>query len=329
MESHNILIVEDEQTLRNSMVRGLSRLSGVHAMDAGTVQEAKRLLRRCTPELVISDLDLPDGSGIEVAAEADLLGLRIPIVFVSAYVGRFRHRIPNRAEVEVHEKPIALERLRGLVEEKLGLGMDDNAPVSPFGVTDYVQLAGMGRHTVVIEVRSMAGEGRLIIKGGELWSAVDSLGSGVDAFRRLVLLRAVHVLCRTLDHGEIPARNIDGSAEAVLLDVARTIDEMQHALQEPPSTLDDGWGDVLDEAPPPPQPSRPRAKTLPSAAEVAPPPENARPAHFDDAFERGVDALLLKDYPAALAAFLDAEQLRPGDRRVLVNLRRLHDMGFA
>ena len=39
--------------------------------------------------------------------------------------------------------------------------------------------------------------------------------------------------------------------------------------------------------------------------------------------ERGVDALLAKDYPRAQREFAEANGLSPGDRRVLANLERL------
>ena len=50
---------------------------------------------------------------------------------------------------------------------------------------------------------------------------------------------------------------------------------------------------------------------------------------FDEAFERGVDSLLTKDYKAAYIAFSEAERLSAGDRRVRANLERLRAMGFS
>ena len=50
---------------------------------------------------------------------------------------------------------------------------------------------------------------------------------------------------------------------------------------------------------------------------------------FDELFERGVDALLAKDYARALAAFREANELSPDDRRVVANLTRLKEMGFV
>lgn len=327
--SRSILIVEDEQTLRLSMVRGLSKLEGVEVDGAATVREAKRALGERRPELVISDLDLPDGSGIEVAAELDRLGLRVPVVYVSAYIGRYKHRLPNRADVEVYEKPLPLDRLRALVEAKLGLDGDAN-PISPFAVADYVQLAGMGRHSVVIEVLSPAGRGRLIIKSGEVWSAEDRLGKGLDAFRRIAFLGAAQVTCRTLGKSEIPPRDIDGSVESVLLDVARRLDEAERDQSE--AGVDDGWADVFGESEGtrhvttrPPR----RWSSLPPAAPTTLPSMSSLPRTFEETFDRGVDALLAKDYRRAYDIFLEAERLDPTDRRVVANLTRLRDMGFS
>ncbi len=337
--ARNILLVEDENTLRLSMARGLSKLPGVEVGDAATVREAKALLHRSPPDLVISDLDLPDGSGIEVAVEMERLGIRVPVVYVSAYVGKFRHRLPTRGDVEVFEKPLALEKLRSVVEQKLGLA-GEAAPISPFGVADYVQLASMGRHSVVIDVRCAGGGGRIVIKGGEAWSAQDRLGTGLPAFRRLAFLGAAQVTCRTLGKNEIPARNVAGSAESVLLEIACDLDESGRAPAAA-ETVDDGWGDVFLDSPARRKTTRPPPAKGARRSSVCPPPPSATPVaalaagtsvlarRFDDVFERGVDALLAKDYATAYAAFLEANDLSPDDRSVQANLARLRSMGFS
>lgn len=332
----SILVVEDETALRLSMVRGLSKLPGLRIRDTGTVREGKEAVQGERPDLIISDLDLPDGLGIELAAEVDRLGMQIPIVFVSAYVGKFRHRMPSRGDFEVYEKPLALERLRAVVEEKLSLRVDTG--MSPFGVADYVQLAAMGRHSVLIDVVSAVGRGEILIKRGEVWSAKDRLGRGLEAFRRLAFLGTAQVTCRTLDPQKAPPRDIEGSAESVLLDAARSHDE---AGRESSAGIDDGWSDVWGDEPAQGRgangrTSSPPEAALPNRGPVGRPP-SIRPIglsppvadRFGDAFDRGVDALLAKDYSTARAAFVEANELAPNDRRVLANLARLREMGFS
>ncbi|MFO0664218.1 MAG: response regulator [Polyangiaceae bacterium] len=141
-DSRAILVVEDEDALRLSMVRGLSKVAGVVVHGAASLGEARVLLRSIKPALVVSDLDLPDGLGISLAVEMEHIGLRSPIVFVSAYVRKFHQRLAG-GNFEVYEKPVSLDRLREIALEKIGDGA--MAPPSPFGVADFVQLAGMGR----------------------------------------------------------------------------------------------------------------------------------------------------------------------------------------
>lgn len=296
-----ILLVEDEQTLRQTTARGLAKLGTVEVVEAATVREAKQLLERRTPALVISDLDLPDGSGLEVLTEIDRLTMRVPVLFVSAFLGKYRSRLPSRSDIEIFEKPITLEQLRRLVEDRLGVGVASDT--SPFTAADYVQLAAMGHHSVVIELRSATVRGRVVVNAGELWSAGDTRGHGADAFRRLAFASDVQVTCRTLAKHDLPTRDIvGGSAESLLLDAARELDEASrngtHAVATPPPTPADA-------------------------------PSRIKTDGFAAAFEAGVDALLRKDYARAYQSFVAASQIVPDDRQVIANLQRLRAMGYS
>ncbi len=347
-----LLIVEDEPVLRASMVKGLSRLPSVTIFDAGTLREAKRLAQLHRPILVISDLDLPDGSGIEMASTLDEAGLRVPILFVSAYVREYRGRLPKRPGIEVYEKPLPLERLRAAVEAHLGVAPES----SPFGVIDYVQLAGMGRRSVVLEVRGrLAGNGRIVIRAGEVWHASDERGEGMEAFKRLAFLKDAVVTCRSFERRDSSPRIIQGGCESVLLEAARLYDESGAVQSESEpdelfTDIDDNW-----EQRPNTDPNRsgviertelrvdegrdlrrePANDAATGSGEIA--QVNLRDlttsrrteATFSEAYERGVDALLAKDFHKAFAAFREARELDTEDRHVEANLARLREMGFG
>jgi CheY-like chemotaxis protein len=339
-----VLVVEDEPVLRASMVRGLSKLPGIEIVDAGTVRDARELMRAYPPALVISDLDLPDGSGVEVASELERMGRRVPVVFVTAYLGRYRTKVPERPNFEIHEKPLALDRLRRIISGHLGALESES---HPFGLVDYVQLAGMGRRSVVIDVRGhLRGIGRVVIRDGELWSASDEQGRGLEAFRRLAFLQNATIACRAAQEAEHVPRDVQGSAESVLLDVLREYDEARHAqrestvteiprprwpsLQPPPKKdsfgegepssgirdhddeLGSGWDDVLEE---------PEAGTGTLEVSAA--------ASFAAIYESALDALLAKRHREAYRHFEAANRLVPDDPVVVANLSRLRAMGFA
>ena len=60
-----ILVVEDEAATRRFLADNLCA-DGYEPLEAATLAEAARLLRRAHPDLVLLDLGLPDGDGIEL-----------------------------------------------------------------------------------------------------------------------------------------------------------------------------------------------------------------------------------------------------------------------
>lgn len=288
-----VLVVEDEPMLRESVVTGLSRLSGVAVTGVGTVTGALVEISARPPAVVISDIDLPDRSGIELLGELGARGLKPYVVFVSAYVNAYRAQIPRHAGVEVLEKPVTLETLRGIVQQHVGVVSDSS---SPFGVADYLQLATLGRHSVVLEVGGSV-TGAIVVMNGEAWSAADARGDGMDAFRRLALASGVMVRCMTLV-GDPGPRNLTGSGESLLLECARLADEASRGK--------------------PPAPGAGAASDDPLADEPEP--------SFEGLFERGVEASLAKQHQAALDAFRQALALRPDDAKTRVNIQRLEKL---
>ena len=178
-------------------------------------------------------------------------------------------------------------------------GQSDEA--GPFSVADYVQLAGLGGHSVVVSVQGGWGaRGEIVVRDGQIWWAKDALGEGEEAFRRLIIAGGLEAKaparCRPLGAVPVP-RNIQTPLASLLLDTARAWDEGLRDAQPstPPTQLEDAL--CRD--------------------------------HFDAFFEEGVDALLRKDYTEAYAAFSAAGALRPTDSLVQANLQRLRQLGYG
>lgn len=311
-----VLIIEDEAMLRSSMARSLSKVTNLEVVTAASLTEGLALIDAGAPQLILSDIDLPDRSGLELIGELGQRHLRVPIVYISAYLTAYRAQIPRHANVEVLEKPVGIEELREVVRRHLS-PTSSASGITPFGVADYLQLAGMGRHSVNIEVR---GRGGIVVKDGELWSAKDDEGDGEQAFYRLALLSGVEVTCQALADDPGP-RRLKGSASELLLEAARRADESGNAPPAPaskrrgepgPASQGDevGFGFTelaLEEAPLRPTP-------IPGLES------------FDALWDQGVEALLHRRYDEALKAFNQCNQLRPDDRRVLANLARLQTL---
>ena len=362
-----LLVVEDEPVLRISLVRGLTKLQGVTAVGAGTIAEALEIIENEPPQLIVSDIDLPDGSGLELISVLDQKSLKIPVIYASAYVAKYRVQIPTRSNIAVREKPIPLAEIRQMVIDRLSVASSEQSKAAPFDATDYLQLACMCRKSVDIVVHQEAEEvGHIIIRDGELWGAVKGQQQGEEALRELVFATGVEVSCVGIRRPQTK-RTIHQSWESILLEAARLHDEGE---APPTSPFDDEGAvtfefDQVDEAPPktssPPVASTPAVSTettesrptlvfdyekrerrlreyeesqypkrnLESRSETAPAASNYVKIRFDELYEEGVDALLVRDYPRALEAFKECNSLVPTDSRVIANLKRLTDMGYT
>ena len=81
-----LLVVDDHEVVRQGLVALLDRRDGFQVVaEAGTVAEALEQARRHEPEIVIMDVRLPDGSGIEACREirAELPGTKV--VMLTSY----------------------------------------------------------------------------------------------------------------------------------------------------------------------------------------------------------------------------------------------------
>jgi two-component system, NarL family, response regulator DevR len=81
-----LLVVDDHEVVRQGLVALLDRREGFQVVaEAGTVAEAIEQARRFVPDIVIMDVRLPDGSGIEACREirAELPATRV--VMLTSY----------------------------------------------------------------------------------------------------------------------------------------------------------------------------------------------------------------------------------------------------
>jgi DNA-binding response OmpR family regulator len=77
-----VLVVDDEPIVREVVVRYLER-DGYDALEADDVESARDLLRRHSPSLVVLDIMLPGGDGLELCREIRG-GSEVPIIMLTA-----------------------------------------------------------------------------------------------------------------------------------------------------------------------------------------------------------------------------------------------------
>ncbi|MDH3198293.1 MAG: sigma-54 dependent transcriptional regulator [Candidatus Krumholzibacteria bacterium] len=108
----SILIIDDEKTIRWSLGEALGE-SGYDVTDADGVAEGVRAFRDKSPDLVLLDMKLPDGSGIDVLKSVKAEDPGVPVIMMTAY-GEVETAVEAMkcGAYDFILKPYALEKLK-------------------------------------------------------------------------------------------------------------------------------------------------------------------------------------------------------------------------
>ncbi len=140
MPARRILVVEDDPAIRRGVVDAL-RHEGYAPTEAGTFQDAIREATRGSHELLLLDLVLPGGDGLDVLAEARRGAPDLPVIVLTAR-GQEEDRIRGlRLGADDYVvKPFSLRELLARVEAVLRRSAErSSGPVrvhGPGGVAD-------------------------------------------------------------------------------------------------------------------------------------------------------------------------------------------------
>src|SRR3982751_2263371 len=90
LAGRNVLVIEDHKDSRDLLATILASLEA-HVVTAGTVEQAMHEVRLCRPHLIVSDIKLPDGTGIDFIKwlRTQPRGGRIPSIAVTAWGNHF------------------------------------------------------------------------------------------------------------------------------------------------------------------------------------------------------------------------------------------------
>lgn len=123
-----ILVVDDEADLRELLEISLRRM-GHDVVLAGGLAEAREALSRQRFALVLTDMRLGDGLGIELVRQLSATADRTPVAVITAY-GSAENAVEalKAGAFDYIAKPLSLDQLRSLVLNALGRQQRDPDP---------------------------------------------------------------------------------------------------------------------------------------------------------------------------------------------------------
>lgn len=190
-----ILVVDDEADLRELLDITIRRM-GHEVVTAPSLAAARAALARTPFSLVLTDMRLGDGLGIELVRELAAAPQRIPVAVVTAYGSADNAVEALKAGAFDHiAKPVALEQLRTLVMNALDRNGRPPAPQECGMLTDLLP----GRSAAIAAVhralpllaRSMAP----VVIGGESGSGKERAARAVHALSARAAKPFVAVNC--------------------------------------------------------------------------------------------------------------------------------------
>jgi two-component system response regulator PilR (NtrC family) len=135
-----VLLVDDEPDLLDLMELTLVKM-GLDTERAASVAEARQRLAARHFDLCLTDMRLPDGSGLDVVACANQHKLPVPVAVITAFgsAGNAVEALKAGA-FDYLAKPVALDQLRGLVKSVLRVPLaSTGAPHALIGDSSAMQ----------------------------------------------------------------------------------------------------------------------------------------------------------------------------------------------
>lgn len=315
-DSRIALVVEDDPIARLVVVKTLANLPNTAVIGVATVAEAKHVAASEQIAVAVLDLQLPDGNGLEVL---EVLRSQQPpacVVLASAFIQKFCSQAQIEENVTLMEKPVDPRELQAVIEQHTD---PTRSELNPFSVPEYLQIACMGVHSVVLEVvRQNESIGTICIRNGDIWTAADARGTGEPAFRRLLEQQQVEVRCRP-PHSDSQDRQINRNWQQLLLDAARVTDENNHHNN---GFCEDEWDFFSDEPDPIIEEIE---KDQPAVPAVQPVPVLS----FEQCMENAARLVIVSQLDEALELYTEALRLRPESRLASSNAARLRRLGFG
>lgn len=79
-----VLIIEDDKSQRDALNEYLSEIMKLKTLSAENVEEGFSLFEKENPDIVLSDLMMPDGTGIDIVKKIRILNSEIPFIILTA-----------------------------------------------------------------------------------------------------------------------------------------------------------------------------------------------------------------------------------------------------
>jgi len=152
----SLLIVEDEEVLARNLTKAFGG-RGIDVRHASTVATAIKAAAEEPPDVVLLDLRLPDGSGLDVLSALTAADGEVAVIMMTAY-GSVADAVAamQRGARDYVQKPLDLNEIRLKVERALG-GRREAREIAYYRSRDAAAATILGESPAVVRLRELVG----------------------------------------------------------------------------------------------------------------------------------------------------------------------------
>ncbi len=227
-----VLLVDDEEDLTWTLSKKLSKDSDkFELITVNSGREAIEVLNQVPVDLVITDVRMPEVSGLDLLVKIKETYPQTKVIIMTAYGSSDVHKAATeRGCFHYIEKPFEINEIRQLILDALKEERGFRGSVADFQLSDIIQLNCLGRLTTALRVRRQNETGTIYFQEGNIVHAETDRLEGEEAFYYIM----------SWDGGEFsvlrnqfpPRETIHKSWQNLLLESLRLKDEQSHLVQE-------------------------------------------------------------------------------------------------
>ena len=154
MTQQRVLVIDDEPDIRELLELTLLRM-GLDTATAGNVQDALLAIQNFKPDLCLTDMKLPDGTGFDVVRYIQREHPHIPVAVITAF-GSMEAAVEalKAGAYDFVSKPVDLTKLRDLVNTALKLAEADSGSGSSVNQTVATSSPILGNSPAIEQLKA-------------------------------------------------------------------------------------------------------------------------------------------------------------------------------
>lgn len=224
-----VLIVDDEEDMLWMLQRNLdSTIPNIETFTAQSGREALSILNESEISLVITDINMPGISGLELLTEISSKWPSTEVIIITAYPSSaFENKATREGAVKFVEKPFDINTMRTIVEDTLS-AIPTNSAGSGIALMDLIHFNGLAKSTSALQITKDGEVGTIYFQDGKIIHAQIGDDVAEAAFFRIIAIEGAEL--QNLD-GVAPANiSMGKTVESLLLEAAVLQDEKEYAV---------------------------------------------------------------------------------------------------